>query len=239
MNPHRDANEHVPSLPTYQSKNVLAEGGLEAAIEFGLVARVIENSTVPKAAAKLRHDVFAESLGWVAQSPQKEEMDRCDPHATHFIVLKGENVAGYCRLLPGGDIKFMLEQEFAELDPSKCCVNDLRAAEVSRICTAPSMTGGDRSRVALMLYKISYRWAIRHNLVLWHVVVTERYFAALRKIGFPFRVVYCSTTFDPDCRTYYATLCLKEAQIVLKRRNALLYEWITGDQSHSYEGGIT
>lgn len=188
-------------------------------------------TSLPSAAAELRHKVFVDKLKWIQGSKQTES-DKYDAYAKHFIVMSNERLVGYLRVIPGGmNSEFMLEDDFSILNPFEKNINISTSLEVSRLCTDDSLSGIERTGAALLLYKASYLWAIQNNLNFWHVVVTEQYFRALRRIGFPFTMVSSTKEFDAMHKTIYATLDLFQAQKVLSSNNPELYEWVTGQKS--------
>lgn len=66
-------------------------------------------------AARLRHEVFCQNLGWVPPCPGGLEMDEHDPFSMSMGVFSAtEELLGVFRFLPPSR-RFMLEYEFALL----------------------------------------------------------------------------------------------------------------------------
>src|SRR5450756_278847 len=95
-------------------------------------AHITSNSAVLHEAYRLRHTVFAEELEWVPTHPSGTESDSYDAYAVHLVVQNNESVVGYLRMICGGKGGFMLQHEFASLNPIGDAINCADSLEVTR-----------------------------------------------------------------------------------------------------------
>lgn len=207
------------------------------------VARVFSASDVSllAAAQRLRAAVFARELGWAPECACGREHDRCDPVATHLVILATSNrgasgpahaprwqVAGYTRiLLP--EQTFMLRREFAALLPDGLLIAEsARSFEVSRFVAHPALRGAldDRGRsVAEHLQRGVARWALAHHRDQLYSVCETRHVRALRFRGLPVRRIGRALEYSPGVHTCAIHLDLDAASRALTSRRPWDADW--------------
>ncbi|MFO0706863.1 MAG: GNAT family N-acetyltransferase [Nitrospira sp.] len=138
-------------------------------------------------AYRLRHRVFAESLGWVSQSDDRREVDLYDLWGTMIGLVRDDGtLAGVARLLPSSG-PFMLEQDLASLLPPGYQVRKAPdTAEITRLAIDPDIRDQGRSgKILRVLLKGVYQWAIENEIRFYYLEVEERFLRVLRACGFP------------------------------------------------------
>ena len=168
------------------SKDVnLAEGNFKV--------RNLKTAEDFKKAFKLRHQIFANELKWVASSDDGLEIDEYDLNAESFGVFNhNEQLCAYMRLIIGGT-PFMMEKEFKFLVDEKHWIRNFPdTAEVSRLCIAPesrndTVTGNfGLHSITILLLKGVYQWCKKNGVNYLYAVTEERVYRLFRAKGFPF-----------------------------------------------------
>lgn len=138
-------------------------------------------------AYRLRHRVFAETLGWVPSAEDGTEMDMYDLWGVTVGVFARDGVLlGMARLLPPSG-KFMLENEFGALLPRGYAIRkEPDTAEITRLAVSPDIHDARRSsRILLGVLKGIYQWAVENEIRYYYLEVEQRFLRALRMLGFP------------------------------------------------------
>lgn len=192
-------------------------------------------------ALQLRSRVFGSELGWVA-TEREECGDQYDKHALHLGVYRSGipcdiGLRGYVRVLTPEGCGFMLDSCFAALVPQEEDRLWHRHPEHSLEITRLAVLADERCHrdqwgysIADHLYKALYRWAQQTSRSLWYIVTEMHYLRVLQHYGFPFEAIGRPYEFQPDVLTTASLMNLRRAEIVLARRNAALYRWITQDR---------
>jgi acyl homoserine lactone synthase len=209
---------------------------MDKIIEGDFCAYFTNENELLDAVFKLRHKIFVEYLKWIPSDPSMKETDNYDKYAIHLVAKAPENkVVGYLRVIRGGEGIFMLQNDFSMLNPFGNEINQPVAIEISRFCIEPSLSFLEKRLIAMLLYKTCYLWSLEQHLLIWHIVVTHRYFRVLRKEGFPFEMVSETDKFSPKFRTIHARLFLPTAQSHLSKLFPNKFNWIS---KYSSDGNL-
>jgi acyl homoserine lactone synthase len=158
--------------------------------ENGFVVKTLHGEQLAQSYL-LRHKVFAESLKWVPETEDRQEIDLYDLWATTVGLVREDGaVVGVARLLPSSS-QFMLEKEFGALLPSGYQIRKgPDTAEITRLAVDPEIRDrGLSSRMMLALLKGVYQWAVENDIRYYYLEVEHRFFRALRALGFPCEMI--------------------------------------------------
>ena len=111
---------------------------------------------------RLRYNVYCEEMHSLdpRNYPEKEERDRYDPFAVHFILRKNQKVIGTLRLIRETPWGFLMEEAFTlpkELDRSK-------TLEASRIAVYKDLRGG---HLINFLCDAGLCWSLERGYSIW------------------------------------------------------------------------
>jgi acyl homoserine lactone synthase len=135
--------------------------------------------------------VFAESLKWVPETEDRQEIDLYDLWSTTIGLVRDDGaVVGVARLLPSSS-QFMLEKEFGALLPAGYQIRKTSdTAEITRLAVDPEIRDrGLSSRMMLALLKGVYQWAVENDIRYYYLEVEHRFLRALRALGFPCEMI--------------------------------------------------
>lgn len=158
--------------------------------ENGFVVKTLHGEQLAQS-YRLRHKVFAESLKWVPETEDRQEVDLYDLWGTTVgLVSHDGNVVGAARLLPSSG-QFMLEKEFGALLPAGYRVRkNSDTAEITRLAIDPEIRDrGLSSKMMLALLKGVYQWAVANDIRYYYLEVEHRFFRTLRALGFPCEMI--------------------------------------------------
>jgi N-acyl-L-homoserine lactone synthetase len=158
--------------------------------ENGFVVKTLHGEQLAQS-YRLRHKVFAESLKWVPETEDGQEMDLYDLWATTVGLVRDDGaVVGVARLLPSSS-QFMLEKEFGALLPAGYQIRKASdTAEITRLAVDPEIRDrGLSSKMMLALLKGVYQWAVENDIRYYYLEVEHRFFRALRALGFPCEMI--------------------------------------------------
>jgi len=158
--------------------------------ENGFVVKTLHGEQLTQS-YRLRHKVFAESLKWVPETTDREEVDLYDLWATTVGLLQDDGVVvGVARLLPSSGL-FMLEKEFGSLLPAGYQIRKTSdTAEITRLAVDPEIRDrGLSSKIMLGLLKGVYQWAVVNDIRYYYLEVEHRFFRTLRALGFPCEMI--------------------------------------------------
>lgn len=239
--------------------NIVAAGEKKhiAFQEEGLLVKTMTEEEELSQAYALRHRVFAEKLGWVPQSEDRQEMDMYDLWGINIGVLSPDGtLLGMARLLPSSG-KFMLESEFGALLPPEYVVRKERdTAEITRLTVDPDIHDAKYStQILLGVLKGIYQWAVENEVRYYYLEVEHRFLRALRMLGFPCEPVgpvvklppagasavaalYDMARFDkvnaynkPEFLEWISTITMPTGEIVSGRNSARSLEVLTAVSS--------
>ena len=158
--------------------------------ENGLVVKTLHGEQLAQS-YRLRHKVFAESLKWVSETDDRQEMDLYDLWGTTVGLVRDDGaVVGVARLLPSSG-QFMLEKEFGALLPAGYQIRKTSdTAEITRLAVDPEIRDkGLSSKMMLALLKGCYQWAVENDIRYYYLEVEHRFFRTLRALGFPCEMI--------------------------------------------------
>ncbi len=211
--------------------------------EGDFLVKTLETKVDLTKAYQLRHRVFAERLGWVPQTAQRQETDMYDAWGVTLGLFGGEGtLLGAARLLPGSGV-FMLENEFRSLLPAHHVIRkESDTAEITRLAVSPEIKDRNfATRVMLGVLKGAYQWAVRNNIRYYYLETEPRFLVSLRMLGFPCEAIgpavklppagvetvaalYDMVRFDrengerrPDFLAWISTVAMPNGEMVSKR----------------------
>ncbi|THJ22526.1 MAG: GNAT family N-acetyltransferase [Nitrospira sp. CG24E] len=158
--------------------------------ENGFVVKTLHGEQLTQS-YRLRHKVFAESLKWVPETEDRQEVDLYDLWGTTVgLVSHDGTVVGAARLLPSSG-QFMLENEFGALLPAGYRIRKHSdTAEITRLAIDPEIRDrGLSSKMMLALLKGVYQWAVANDIRYYYLEVEHRFFRTLRALGFPCEMI--------------------------------------------------
>lgn len=189
-----------------------------------------------KDAYRLRWQVFSKELGWTPPTAYKEEKDKYDIYAIHFLVVSHEHneVVAYIRALPPPD-PFMCETIFRDLlsddDRDVLRARKKETAEISRLALKKELRGKVRGfLLTLSLFKEIYKWSRHNNTRYLYMVSTQktlRYFQAL----FPLKNIGHPKKYHAEHAVSAASvLDLREAEETIGQRLPNFYKWFVEEE---------
>jgi acyl homoserine lactone synthase len=158
--------------------------------ENGFVVKTLHGEQLTQS-YRLRHKVFAESLKWVPETEDRQEMDLYDLWGITVGLVRDDGaVVGMARLLPASG-QFMLEKEFGALLPAGYQIRKASdTAEITRLAIDPEIRDKGLSyRMMLALLKGVYQWAVENDIRYYYLEVEHRFFRTLRALGFPCEMI--------------------------------------------------
>jgi len=158
--------------------------------ENGFVVKTLHGEQLTQS-YRLRHKVFAESLRWVPETDDRQEVDLYDLWGTTVGLIRDDGaVVGAARLLPSSG-QFMLEKEFGALLPAGYQLRkNSDTAEITRLAIDPEIRDrGLSSKMMLVLLKGVYQWAVANDIRYYYLEVEHRFFRTLRALGFPCEMI--------------------------------------------------
>lgn len=153
--------------------------------EEGLLVKTLSAEQDLRASYRLRHQVFADRLEWVAKSDDGLEVDAYDGFATSVGLFDdGQKLRGVFRMVRS-PYPFMIEKEFRPcLDANYEIRKEHDTAEITRFALDPTlMEKGLSSRLLLTLLKGIYQWSRQNEVPYMYMVVEKRFLRVLRGIG--------------------------------------------------------
>jgi len=175
--------------------------------ENGFVVKTLHGEQLAQS-YRLRHKVFAESLKWVPETDDRQEMDLYDRWGTTVGLVRDDGaVDGVARLLPS-TCPFMLEKEFGALLPTGYQVRkNSDTAEITRLAVDPEIRDrGLSSKMMLALLKGVYQWAVENDIRYYYLEVEHRFFRTLRALGFPCEMIGAPVVLPPTGASSVAAL---------------------------------
>jgi acyl homoserine lactone synthase len=155
--------------------------------EGEFLVKTLKDESDLQQAYRLRHRVFAETLGWVPPTEDGKEMDMYDLWGVTVGLFGYDGtLLGMARLLPPSG-KFMLENEFgALLHKGYAIRKGPDTAEITRLAINPDIRDAKLStRIMRGVLKGIYQWAVENKIRYYYLEVEHRFLRALRMLGFP------------------------------------------------------
>jgi acyl homoserine lactone synthase len=175
--------------------------------ENGFVVKTLHEEQLAQS-YRLRHKVFAESLKWVPETDDRQEVDLYDLWGVTLGLVRDDGaVVGVARLIPSSG-QFMLENEFGALLPDDYQIRKTSdTAEITRLAVDPEIRDkGLSSKMMLALLKGVYQWAVENGIRYYYLEVEHRFFRTLRALGFPCEMIGKPVVLPPAGATSVAAL---------------------------------
>lgn len=195
------------------------------AIEFreeGLLVKTLSCEQDLNASYRLRHQVFADRLEWVAKSNDGLEVDAYDAFATSVGLFDDDQkLRGVFRMVRS-PYPFMMEREFRSCLPPSCEIRKGQdTAEITRLALDPTLTDkGLSSRLMLIIIKGVYQWSRQNEIPYMYMVVEKRFLRVLRGIGLSCEAISTAVSLPPagalsiaavlNWQQFYETCSLKQ-----------------------------
>jgi len=218
---------------------VLEENRLVEFREDDLLIRTLSDEKELKASYRLRHQVFAERLQWVAKSEDGIEIDSYDAFATSVGLFDNANhLRGVFRMV-NPPSPFMLESEFRACLLPDCEIRkECDTAEITRLAIDPTLTDRGLSiRLMQVLFKGVYQWSMQNEIRFLYMVVEKRFLRVLRGMGFTCEAVSPAVSLPPaGSPSIAAVLDWKQFHDICPRKQPTFFRWISAvDGSMSFE----
>ena len=206
--------------------------------EGGFTLKTLEGRDENSQAYRLRHTVFSEELGWVAQSEGHMEKDAYDSHAIPIGILDTRStLLAYSRMiLPRRT--FMIEKEFSRLVSSTHTIRkEDDTAEVSRLCVSPEARNASVSgnlgthSLSMLLYKGIYHWCAGNRIRYIYIVVDHKIYRLFWAKGFPCRPVGEPVAMPDGCIAVAAMVDFEELVSLNTARRPELMRWFLERES--------
>jgi acyl homoserine lactone synthase len=219
--------------------HVLEETRQVAFREDDLVVRTLSDEEELKASYRLRHQVFAERLQWVAKSEDGIEIDFYDAFATSVGLFDSNNhLRGSFRMV-NPPSPFMLESEFRACLLPNCEIRKERdTVEITRLAIDPTLTDKGLSiRLMQILFKGVYQWSMQNEIRFLYMVVEKRFLRVLRGMGFTCEAVSPAVSLPPaGALSIAAVLDWKQFHYICPQNQPTFFRWInTIDGSMPFE----
>jgi acyl homoserine lactone synthase len=207
--------------------------------EDSLLIKTLSGEDELRACYRLRHQVFADRLQWVAKNPDELEVDSYDAFATAVGLFdSAQRLRGVFRMI-NSSFPFMLESEFRACLLPHC---EIRKApdtvEITRLAIDPTLTDkGLSNRLMQVLFKGVYQWSMHNEVRYLYMVVEKRFLRVLRGMGFTCEAVSPAVALPPaGALSIAAVLDWAQFHDTCPQKQPAFYRWINSiDGSASFE----
>lgn len=210
--------------------------------EDKLLVKTLSDDEDLTASYRLRHQVFADRLQWVANSDDELEVDAYDAFATSVGLFDDERkLRGIFRMVRP-PYPFMIEKEFR---PCLYANYEIRkeqdTAEITRFALDPTLTEkGLSSRLMLILIKGVYQWSRQNEVPYMYMVVEKRFLRVLRGIGLSCEAISTAVSLPPaGAVSIAAVLDWKRFHETCSQKQPSFFQWmnaVDGDTSFEKSG---
>jgi acyl homoserine lactone synthase len=197
--------------------------------EDSLLIKTLSDEAELRASYRLRHQVFADRLRWVAKSPGELEVDSYDAFATAVGLFDEEHrLRGTFRMI-NSPFPFMLESEFRACLLPNC---EIRKApdtvEITRLAVDPTLLDkGLSNRLMQVLFKGVYQWSMKNDVRYLYMVVEKRFLRVLRAMGFTCEAVSPAVSLPPaEALSIAAVLDWDQFHHTCPQKQPAFYHWI-------------
>lgn len=152
--------------------------------------RTLEKAVEKKDAYHLRHQVFAEELGWVPHNQDAMEIDDYDKNCVLVGLFAGDKLIACLRVLLPFQ-QFMIENEFKGLLGGHKVRKSENTIEVTRFCVSSSVRKSEvvtkygNFPIVMALEKAFYNWCRFNGVDNVYMVVSKTFFRLLNLLGMP------------------------------------------------------
>ena len=208
-------------------------------LESGLLVKTLSDEKDLSASYRLRHQVFADRLQWVAKSADDLEVDMYDTFATSVGLFDDDRkLRGVFRMV-SPPYPFMIESEFRPcLLPNYGIRKERDTAEITRFALDPMLTEkGLSSRLMLILIKGVYQWSRQNEVPYMYMVVEKRFLRVLRGIGLSCEAISPAISLPPAGAVSIAALLdWKQFHETCQQKQPAFFQWMNAvDGSASFE----
>ncbi|WP_281559350.1 acyl-homoserine-lactone synthase [Thalassomonas sp. RHCl1] len=158
---------------------------------------------------KLRHDVFAKELEWVAEEDNRLEIDKFDFASNHIVISQNQKVNAYMRVTPKHS-PWLLTDTFSFL------INEGRdhefldnSVEVTRLAVDAQFRKlkiHQQFTLCDMLIKGLLQFSLENNIKHWYIVVSQEIFSLLNRRGLDCQQLGKTTVMPDGVRTLAARI---------------------------------
>lgn len=178
----------------------------------------------------LRHQVFAEELGWAPSNESRMEMDDYDLSCTMIGLFANNRLIACLRILLPTQ-QFMIEREFNAILSGNKILKTPETIEVTRFCIASDVRKSKVSTnfgmfpIMMALEKAFYNWCRSNEMDAVYMVVSKHFFRLLNLLGMPCSAVAPAVTM-PDGVTALAAISSWSAfEKYNRKKNPALLAW--------------
>ncbi len=163
---------------------------MECFCEQDLRMQALTTKEEKAAAYHLRHQIFAEELGWVASNDTNKEIDLYDRRCIQLGIFASNRLIACLRIHFSPD-QFMLENEFKAVLGGHTIKKSPQTIEVTRFCIAHDVRKSQVSTeygifpIVMALEKVFYNWCRNNGKDIVYMVVSKHFFRLLNLLGMP------------------------------------------------------
>lgn len=175
---------------------------MECFVEQDLRFQTLTTKEEKAAAYQLRHQIFAEELGWVPSNDNHKEIDVYDKRCVQVGIFTPNRLIACLRIHFSTDC-FMLEKEFKTVIGDHEIIKTPQTIEVTRFCIANDVrksqviTEYGTFPIVMALEKAFYNWCRANGKDIVYMVVSKHFFRLLNLLGMPCTAVAPAVTM-PD-----------------------------------------
>ena len=199
-------------------------------LESGLLVKTLSDEKDLSASYRLRHQVFADRLQWVAKSTDGLEVDAYDAFATSVGLFDdNRKLRGVFRMV-SPPYPFMIESEFRPCLLPNCEIRKERdTVEITRLALDPTLTDKGLSiRLMQVLFKGVYQWSMQNEVRYLYMVVEKRFLRVLRGMGFSCEAISPAVSLPPaGALSIAAVLDWKQFHETCPQKQPSFFQWMT------------
>ncbi len=198
--------------------------------EHELRFRTLVHQEDKEAAYRLRHQVFAEELGWVPCKEDGREVDDYDRDCILVGLSDRSRLLGCLRILLPHQ-QFMIEKEFKGLLGDHRIEKGKETIEVTRFCLAGDLrksqviTRYGRFPLVMALEKAFYSWCRANGMDEVYMVVSKFFFRLLNLLGMPCTALAPPVTMPDGVVALAAISSWSAFELFNEEKNPALLAW--------------
>ena len=162
---------------------------------------------------RLRHDVFAQELGWVDEDNQGLERDKFDFASNHILISQNKKVNAYMRITPK-HAPWLLTDTFSFLinegKDHEFLDNSLEVTRLAVDAKFRSLRLHQQFTLCDMLIKGLIKYSLENDITHWYIVVSLEIYNLLNRRGFDCKKLGKVTTMPDGVRTLAARIDIQE-----------------------------
>ena len=188
----------------------------------------------------LRHQVFAEELGWVPSNENGMEIDGYDSNCTMLGLFFNDRLIACLRILLPTQ-QFMIEKEFKVIINDHKIFKTHKTIEVTRFCIANDVrkskihTNFGIFPILMALEKAFYRWCKSSEMDIVYMVVSNHFFRLLNLLGMPCSAIAPAVTMPDGVIALAAISSWTEFEKYNSRKNLPLLNWFRDSNQLNWE----